>query len=122
LLTSGKIINRNNVGEKTLNKLAVVGGHALLHRPLQLTEDEITAINLLKILGTEIVHQVDMIMAKTSLVTGLAHKILPEYLGQSVIVVVHAGNPGRLLVRVRTIAKKQSYQWIWASESEALSH
>jgi hypothetical protein len=78
LLTSGKIINRHNMGEKILNKLAVVGGHALLHRPLQLIKDEITIINVLQILGTVIVHQVDMIMATTSLVTVLAHKILLE--------------------------------------------
>jgi hypothetical protein len=66
----------HNMEEKTLNKLAVVGGHVLLHRPLQLIKDEITIINVLQILGTVIVHQVDMVMVTTSLVIGLAHNIL----------------------------------------------
>jgi hypothetical protein len=95
LLTFRKLINGHNMGEKTLYKLELVGGHALLHRHLQLTEDEITATDLLQIIWMAIAHQVDMVMATTSLVTGLACKILPEELGQGVVVVVHASNPRR---------------------------
>jgi hypothetical protein len=91
--------------KEVLNILAVIGGHTLLHGPLQLAEDEISSIKPPQIIRIAIVHQVDMVMATPSYITEHSCNVLPEQLGQCVVVVIHVSNPMRVLFRIRSIAE-----------------
>jgi hypothetical protein len=79
-----------------LNERAKPQSHAGKNRPLQLTEDEITNINLPLTTRLAPVEKVDMMATNVRSISLLANQILTKKLGQSVERVVHARESGRL--------------------------
>jgi hypothetical protein len=75
--------------DQTLNILTIVGSHALESGPFQLLENEVTTINLPKLVGLAIEQQIPVIAPDTSIVSSLTNQILTEELGKSIVVEVH---------------------------------
>jgi hypothetical protein len=75
--------------DQTLNILTVVGGHALERGSLHLLKNEVTTIDLPKLVGLAIEQQVPVISPDTSIISSLTNQILTEELGKSIVVVVH---------------------------------
>jgi hypothetical protein len=72
-----------------LHILIVVGSHALESGPLHLLKNEVTTVDLPKLVGLAIVQQVPVIAPDTSIISSLTYQILTEELGKSTVVVVH---------------------------------
>jgi hypothetical protein len=79
-----------------LNKRTKPRSHAGKHRPLQLTENEITHINLPLTTRLAPVEKVDMMSTNVKSISLLANQILTAKLGQSIERVVDARKSGRL--------------------------
>jgi hypothetical protein len=75
--------------DQTLHKLTIVGSHTLQSSTLDFLKNEVTTIDLPKLLGLAIEQQIPVIAPDTSIISSLTHKILAEELGKSVVVVVH---------------------------------
>jgi hypothetical protein len=87
----GKLGSYLGVNE-LLNKGTISWSHAGKNGPLQLTEDEITHINLSLTTRLAPIKEVDMIDTNVRSVPLLANQILRENLGQSIEGLVHARN------------------------------
>jgi hypothetical protein len=79
-----------------MNKCTDSWSHAGKHRPLQLTVDEVTHINLPLTARLAPVEKVDMMATNIRRISLLANQILTEKLAQSIERVVHAREIGRL--------------------------
>jgi hypothetical protein len=79
-----------------LNKSIVSWSHAGKHRPLELTEDEVTPMNFPLMTRLAPIEKVDIIATNVGSVPLLANQILTEKLGQSIERVVHARDSRRL--------------------------
>jgi hypothetical protein len=79
-----------------LNKSTEPQSHTGKHRPLQLTVDEITHINLPLTTRLAPVEKVDMMAMNVRSISLLANQILTEKLGQIIEQVLHARESGRL--------------------------
>jgi hypothetical protein len=75
--------------DQTLDKLAVVGSHALQGGFLDFLKDEVTSIYLPELLGLAIVKQISVVAPDSHIIPSLAHKILTKELRKSIVVVVH---------------------------------
>jgi hypothetical protein len=95
LTSMGKLGLHLEVNE-VLNKSTISRSHTGKHGPLQLTEDEITHINLPLTTRLAPIKEVDMIATNVISVPLLTNQILTENLGQGVERVVHARNSRRL--------------------------
>jgi hypothetical protein len=84
-----------------LNKSTIPHSHASKHRPLQLTEDEITHVNLSLTTRLAPIEKVDMMATNVRSVSLLANQILTEKLGQGIERVVHARESRRFCHTVR---------------------
>jgi hypothetical protein len=74
--------------DQTLDKLAVVGSHALQGGSLDFLKDEVTSIYLPEFLELAIVKQIAMVAPHTRIIPSLAHKIAAKELRKSIVVVV----------------------------------
>jgi hypothetical protein len=75
--------------DQTLDKLAVVGSHALQGGSLDFLKDEVTSIYLPEFLGLAIVKEIPVVAPDTRIIPNLAHKIAAKELSKSIVVVVH---------------------------------